>query len=133
LQGVVAALARWGLELMTSGPGPDDAVQPQWAALLGGLMLPAHLAPDDPEAQVVVGVESGTETMRVILRQGGFEIRRGTSPDSDVTLTGPAQLVCAVLSGLLSPGQASRRGLRITGARQLLHELVTAAPAGRPA
>jgi DNA-binding HxlR family transcriptional regulator len=132
LQGVVVALARWGLELMTSGPGPDDAVQPQWAALLGGLMLPARLAPDDPEEQVVVGVESGTETMRVILRQGGFEIRRGTSPDADVTLTGPAQLVGAVLSGLLSPGQASRRGLRITGARELLHELVTAAPAGRP-
>lgn len=129
LQGVLAALAQWGLELMTSGPDPDDSVQPQWAALLGGLMLPAHLAPDEPGAQVVVGVESGPETMRVILRRDGFEIRRGTSPDADVTLTGPAQLVGAVLSGLLSPRQASRQGLRITGSRELLHELVTSAPA----
>ena len=132
LQGVLAALAQWGLELMPSGPGPDDAVQPQWAALLGALMLPARLAPDEPEAQVVLGVESGPETMRVILRHGGFEIRRGTSPDADVTLAGPPELVGAVLSGLLTPGQASRQGLRITGARELLHELVTAAPAGRP-
>ncbi|WP_369241875.1 winged helix-turn-helix transcriptional regulator [Streptomyces sp. R21] len=127
LQGVLLALAQWGLGRMTTGPGPEDAVQPQWAALLGGLMLSDRLAPD---SEFILGVECGGEAMRLILRPGGFETRRGTAPDADVTLTGPAQLVGAVLSGLLSPSQATRQGLRITGARKLLHDLVSAAPTG---
>jgi DNA-binding HxlR family transcriptional regulator len=123
LQGVLSALARWGLERMTTGPGPDDAVQPQWAALLGGLLL-ADRVP--PRTQVVVGIECGPDALRAVLRPDGFEVRRGTAPEADVTLTGPAQLVAAVLSGRLSPGQATRQGLRITGARKLLHDLVNA-------
>lgn len=126
LRSVLHALAEWGLEQMTAGPGPEDAVQPQWAALLGGLMLPDRIAAG---TEVVMGIESEGEAMRVILCPGGFEIRRGTAPDADVTLTGRAQLVGAVLSGLLTPDQATAAGLRITGARQLLHDLVTA-PAG---
>jgi DNA-binding HxlR family transcriptional regulator len=125
LRDVVHALAQWGLERMTSEPGSEDAVQPHWAALLGGLMLSDHLAPG---TEVVVGIDSEGETMRAILRPGAFEIRRGTSPDADVTLTGRARLVGAVLSGLLSPNQATRQGLRITGTRQSLYDLV---PTGR--
>lgn len=128
LEGVLLALARWGLERM-GGPGPGDAVQPQWAALLGGLMLPERLAPD---TEVVVGLECEGEAMRVIVRPAGSEIRRGTAPDADVTLAGPAWLVGAVLSGSLSPDRATREGLRITGARQVLHDLLTTAPAGAP-
>lgn len=127
LQGVLRALAEWGLERMTTGPGPEDAVQLQWAALLGGLMLADRLAPG---TEAVLGIECDPEVMRVLLRPDGFEIRRGAAPDADVTLTGPAELVGAVLSGLLSPGRATRQGLRITGARHLLHDLVSAAPPG---
>lgn len=74
---------------MTTGPGPGDAVQPQWAALLGGLMLADRVPPD---AEVVVGIECGPDALRAVLRPGGFEMRRGTAPDADVTLTGPAEL-----------------------------------------
>ncbi|MEV6009686.1 winged helix-turn-helix transcriptional regulator [Streptomyces sp. NPDC051976] len=127
LEGVLLALTRWGLRRMTSGPGPRDAVQPQWMALLGGLELPGRLAPG---AEVTVGIECGDEAMHVVLRPDGFEIRRGADADADVTLSGPAQLVGAVLSGLLTPAQAADAGLRITGARALLQELVDAAPPG---
>jgi DNA-binding HxlR family transcriptional regulator len=139
LRGVLLALAEWGLERMTAGPVADDAVRPQWVALLGGLLLPDRLAPG---TEVVVGIEcvghqaaggietAGGEALHVILRPGGFEIRRGTAPAADVTLTGSAQLIGAVLSGLSSPGQATRQGLRITGDRQLLRDLVDAAPSG---
>ena len=127
LQGVLHALAQWGLERMTSGPRPEDAVQQQWVALLGGLMLSERLVPD---TRLVVGVESEAEAeaMHVILRPSGFEVRRGRAVDADVTLTGPAQLIGALLSGLLSPHEATRHGLRITGARQALNDLVSASP-----
>ncbi|GAA1352790.1 winged helix-turn-helix transcriptional regulator [Streptomyces beijiangensis] len=130
LQSVLHALAEWGLERMTTGPDPEDAVQPQWVALLGGLMLSDRLPVG---AEVVVGIESEGEVMRVTLGQEGFAIRRGATSDAapapDVTLTGPPQLVGAVLSGVLSPDRATSEGLRITGARRLLHDLV-AAPSG---
>ncbi|NUP36384.1 MAG: helix-turn-helix transcriptional regulator, partial [Streptomyces sp.] len=86
LRGVVRALAEWGLEGMGGGPGPDDAVQPHWPALAGALLLPAGAGPG---ARVVVGVESEGETLRMVLREGGFEIRRGGDPAADVTLAGP--------------------------------------------
>ena len=131
LQGVLHALAQWGLQRMTSGPRPEDAVQQQWVALLGGLMLSERLAPD---TQLIVGIETDAEaeTMHVTLRPSGFEVRRGRAAAADVTLTGPAQLVGALLSGLLTPDDATRHGLRITGARQSLHDLVTASPGDAP-
>jgi DNA-binding HxlR family transcriptional regulator len=131
LRSVLHALAEWGLERMTAGPGPDDAAQPQWVALLAGLTLSDRLPAG---TEVVVGIESEGETMRVTLRPEGFEIRRSGTPDADplpdVTLTGTAQLVGAVLSGMLSPAQAMGDGLRITGARHRLHDLVKASPPG---
>jgi DNA-binding HxlR family transcriptional regulator len=121
LQGVVRSLAEWGLDRMFSGPDAEDAVQPHWTVLFGGLTLPERLPPD---AQVVVGVESEGQTLRLVLTPDGFDIRRGTSPDADVTLTGSSQLVGAVLSGLLNPDEATDLGLQITGTAQVLHDLV---------
>jgi DNA-binding HxlR family transcriptional regulator len=124
LQDVLHALARWGLERMQPGAQAADAVQPQWSALFAGLELSPHVA---LETEVVVGIETGGEAVRAILRQGTFEIRRGTSPDADVTLVGQATLVGAVLSGLLTPDQAADLGLEITGAPSALTDLLHAA------
>ena len=122
LQEVVHALARWGLGRMQDGAEPGDAVQPQWTALLAGLELSPHVAPE-AEA-VVVGIETGDEAVHAILRHGAFEIRRGAASGADVTLSGEPQLVGAVLSGLLSPGQAAAHGLTIAGAPSVLAELL---------
>ncbi|MFC1441463.1 helix-turn-helix domain-containing protein [Streptacidiphilus sp. N1-10] len=130
LQDVVHALARWGLGRMLDGPEVGDAVQPQWTALFAGLELAPQVAPG---AEVVVGVEAGDEAVHAVLWHGAFEIRRGAARCADVTLSGEPQLVGAVLSGLLSPDQATAFGLAITGTPSVLTELlhVTAGPPAR--
>jgi DNA-binding HxlR family transcriptional regulator len=123
LQDVLHALGRWGMQRMTKGADAHDAVQPQWTALLAGLELSPHVAAD---AEVVIGIEIGGDTLRALVRRDSFEIRRGFAPDADVMLSGHAQLVGGVLSGLLTPAQASKRGLRITGRSSVLTDLVHA-------
>jgi DNA-binding HxlR family transcriptional regulator len=121
LQDVVRALAEWGLERMISGPDADDALQPHWTALIGGLTLPAGV---EPGAEIVLGVESEGETMRVILHRDGFQLRRGELPPADVTISGSSQLVGGVLSGLVTVAESARLGLRITGRRNVLTGLL---------
>lgn len=121
LQDVVHALSRWGLDLMPAGAQQEDAVQPQWTALYAGMELSPAVGED---AEVVVGVETGEEAVRVILRHDAFEVRRGTSPDADVTVSGPATLVGGVLTGLLSPKQGADLGVGITGADSVLTDLL---------
>jgi DNA-binding HxlR family transcriptional regulator len=121
LQDVLHALARWGLERMYTGAEDGDAVQPQWSALFAGWELSPQVV---PETEVVVGIETGGEAAHALLRQGSFEIRRGAAPDADVTLSGQATLVGAVLSGRLTPEQAADLGLGITGAPSLLAGLL---------
>lgn len=121
LQDVLHALARWGLERMRTGTEPEDAVQPQWAALFAGLDLSPNVP---PQTEIVVGIDTGGESVHVILRHGTFEIRRGTTPDADVTLAGPPPLVGAVLTGLLTRHQATDLGLRITGTPSVIADLL---------
>ncbi|CAG6394984.1 helix-turn-helix transcriptional regulator [Streptomyces cocklensis] len=125
LQGVVQALARWGMASMPSGPDAQDAVQPHWSAL-AWVLLPGRPSPD---AEVVVGIASEGETLCVVLRPAGdFEIRRGAARAADVTLAGTSMLIGAVLSGLLGAEAAEGLGLVIEDPRGLLPGLV-AAPA----
>jgi DNA-binding HxlR family transcriptional regulator len=133
LQDVLQALARWGLERMPAGAQAQDAVQPQWTALFGALELSPHVSPD---TEVVIGVETGGEAVRAVLRHDTFEIRRGNTPQADVTLSGHVELVGAVLSGQLTPDQAADRGLAIAGTPSVLTDLVHAnrlAASARPA
>jgi DNA-binding HxlR family transcriptional regulator len=121
LQDIVHALARWGLELMPVGAQDADAVQPQWLALYAGMELSPTVGED---AQVVVGVETNEEEVRTILRHDSFEIRRGTSPEADVTVSGPAAVVGGVLTGLVKPEQAAERGAEVSGAVPTLTDLL---------
>ena len=125
LQDVLHALARWGMHDMRRGAQAEDAVQPQWTALLGALDLSPQVPQD---SVVVVGVETGGEEVRAVLRHDAFEIRRGSTPEADVTLSGQAVLVGAVLSGRLTPDEAAGRGLQITGTPSVLADLLTRTP-----
>lgn len=133
LQDVVHALARWGRERMYSGAADGDAVQPQWSALFAGLELSPRVARG---AKVVVGIETGGEAVHATLRHGAFEVGRGAAPDADVTLSGPATLVGAVLTGRLTPQEAADLGLEIAGAPSALTSLLphpALSPAPSPA
>jgi DNA-binding HxlR family transcriptional regulator len=121
LEDVLHALARWGLILMPAGAQETDAVQPQWLAMFAGMELSATVSDD---AQVVVGVETGDEAVRAIMRHDSFEIRRGTAPDADVTVSGPPTAVGGVLAGLLSPEQGTELGAEVTGAASVLTDLL---------
>jgi DNA-binding HxlR family transcriptional regulator len=121
LEDVVHALARWGLDRMTAGAQDGDAVQPQWTALYAGMELSPAVSEN---AQIVLGVETGDEAVRAILRHDSFEIRRGTSPNADVTVSGPAVLVGGVLTGMLTPAQGTDLGAEITGADSVLTDLL---------
>jgi DNA-binding HxlR family transcriptional regulator len=123
LEDVIRALSRWGLDLMPSGAGDADAVQPQWTALYAGLELAPHVAPG---GQVVIGVESGGESVRAVLRHDDFEIRRGTAPEADVTVSGPPTLVGGIVTGLLTASQGRKLGAEITGAETVLTDLLAA-------
>jgi DNA-binding HxlR family transcriptional regulator len=121
LEDVLRALTRWGLPAMPSGPSEDDAVQPQWSALLAGLTLTAKLPAG---ATAVMAIETGSDSVRVVLRHRGYEIERDLDGDADVTLRGAAHLVGGVLSGLLSVAEATRMGLTVDGQADLLIDLV---------
>jgi DNA-binding HxlR family transcriptional regulator len=121
LEDVLRALTRWGLPAMPSGPSGDDAVQPQWSALFAGLTLTGKLPMG---TQAVIGVETGSESVRVALRHDGFAIERELGADADVTLRGSALLVGGLLSGLLTVAEATQLGLAVDGRADLLADLV---------
>jgi len=123
LEVVLRELARWGVPAMRTGPGVDDAVQPQWPALFAGLTLGENV---DTEADVAI--DTGSASVRVVLRRDGFEIVREGQADPDVTLSGAAVLVGGVLAGQLGVTEAADLGLTIEGDRALLTSLVTGQP-----
>lgn len=126
LEGVLHALARWGLARMRSGAADGDAVQPQWPALFAALELSPGVSAG---SEVTVGVETGGEAVHAVLRHGTFEVRRGSAPHADLTLSGEATLVGGVLSGVLTADQAAALGLHITGDPSLLGDLRSGATA----
>jgi DNA-binding HxlR family transcriptional regulator len=121
LEDVLRALTRWGLPTMPSGPSEGDAVQPQWHALFAGLTMTERVPAG---TQVAIGIETGNEPVRVVLRHDGFQIERGLYGEADVTLRGAAQLVGGVLSGFLSVTEATKLGLTVDGRADLLADLV---------
>ena len=129
LEHVVRALSRWALPAMPSGPRPTDAVQPQWTALLAGLNL-ASAVPAGSE--IVLLVDTGTEPVRVRLRNDGFTIDRLSGDGEDVALVGDAVLVGGVLTGLLSVKQATELGLTLSGRTELLTDLITTQAGATP-
>jgi hypothetical protein len=87
------------------------------------LELSPHVSPD---VDVVIGIETDGDAVSAVLRHDAFEIRRGNSTQADVTLSGQAELVGAVLSGLLTPDQAADRGVEIAGTPSVLTDLLQA-------
>jgi len=124
LEDVLRALIRWGLSSMPAGRRTRTPYSHSGApcSRRSPSRRPARRDRDH------VGIdtdEAPGEAVQAVLRHDGFEIHRGAAADSDVTLSGPAQLVGGVLSGLLTPTRASRHGLTIRGNRSALAGLLS--------
>lgn len=118
---VVRALSRWGVAAMPSGPSEHDAVQPQWSALFAGLNLSGTLPVG---SELVIGIETGGESVRALLRSDGFRIDRSAGDGADVTLRGAPSVVGGVFAGLLTVTEATGLGLTIIGRADLLADLL---------
>lgn len=125
LEDVLRALALWGVPSMPSGPARDDAVQPQWSALFAALTLTRAVP---AEAPLTLAIQTGIESVRVVVGADGFAIERGPGNDAEVTLRGSALLVGGVLSGLLTVAEATRAGLAVEGSSDRLAALVDHIP-----
>lgn len=121
LEDVLRALTSWGLPDMTAGPAETDVVQPQWSALFAGLALTERLSAGQ---HLTLGIQTGDASVRVTLDPSGYQIARGPAGDADVSMSGSAQVVGGVLSGLLTLTEAADLGLQIEGRADLLADLV---------
>jgi hypothetical protein len=113
---VITALVEWGLPTIPQTKD-GEAVRGTW---LGQLRLrdtqpaqgPLTIAIDTPEAPVHL-VSSDHES----------EIRRGRPAAADVRPSGQPRLIGGYLSGLLSPDEARRLGLQVSGEEAALRRL----------
>jgi DNA-binding HxlR family transcriptional regulator len=124
LKSVIYELGRWGTPLMAER-APDDVFRGEWLALQAALYL-AEAAPGHPP--VTIEVRTGEESMLIESADGKISTRPGTADHPDAVLTGPPQLILGVLSGLLDPDEAQRRGLRYEGDLEALHGMRRKAP-----
>ena len=118
LEGVLDALGRWGVPLM-SEPAEGDEFRSHW------LSFPVQLFLGDREPQrpaEVIELRASGAGEPVHVQVGGGEARqleqRVAHPDA--VLSGTPQLVLGLLSGHLDLAQARGRGLRYAGEPRLL-------------
>jgi DNA-binding HxlR family transcriptional regulator len=128
LRPVLDALGRWGVPLMRDADDADS-FRAQWLSLPVRMFL-ADTSPGEPPA--AIAIHAGTEAAVITVADGAVTLRTGEARDTvpDASLSGPPQLVLAVLSGRLSLGAAADRGLKSSGSRAVLARVL---PSGEAA
>jgi DNA-binding HxlR family transcriptional regulator len=124
LRPVLDALGSWGVPLMGEA-GDEDAFRAQWLAFPVRTFL-SDKSPGEPP--VTIGVRADGEAAVIEAGGGTVTIRTGEPGDPDASLDGPPQVVMAVLSGRLSPEDATAKGLRWAGSRAVLARVL---PSGK--
>ncbi len=121
---VIDALFVWGIPYMVDGPAPQDVFRGSW---LGGVAerFLADVDPDGPRITVELRTQEETVVLEVVA--GAVHARAGDGTPADVAISGDPHEMLGVLSGLLEPGEARRRGLRIEGDVTALDRLRAAA------
>src|SRR5437868_11425304 len=107
---VLEALGRWGGPLMAQRVG-SDSFRSHWLAWPLGLHLIDH-TPRQPPVAIEVRSGEGEAPMSVeTVGDGSVRVRPGRALHPDAIVSGPPELVVALLLGRLSLGQARARGL----------------------
>ncbi|HTU74549.1 MAG TPA: helix-turn-helix domain-containing protein [Trebonia sp.] len=122
LEPVLRALGWWGIRFMRQ-PADADEFRSQWLAYPVEFFLRDH-APDDPPA----AIELRTASDPAVIEIGGGRvgIRLGQHAAPDLVLEGGHQLMLGLLTGQLTVGEVTERGLRVSGDTRLLDRVLTA-------
>lgn len=116
---VVHALGRWGAPFMTERAA-TDAFRSHWLAMPLGLHL-MDRAPERPP--ITIEVRTGDEPVLVETVKGAVRVRPGAAEHPDAVVTGPPDLVVAVLLGRVDLAGARARGLRYDGDPEALRRV----------
>jgi DNA-binding HxlR family transcriptional regulator len=120
LEPVLKAIGAWAGPLLARY-GDEDSFQSHW------LVLPLRFygqdpTPDGPVAHIQLRPD-GDEPILVKLGAGGIDARVGTTPNPELTLTGPARTVGRLTLGRINQDDAVREGVHADGNVQLLQRL----------
>jgi DNA-binding HxlR family transcriptional regulator len=123
LRPVLEALGQWGIRYMT-GPAEGDEFRGQWAAFF--------LRDRDPGGPPVsVEVRSSSSPVVVEVSGGSVTTRLGPAAAPDLILQGEPHLILALFSGHLTAGEASDRGLELSGDASVLQRVLPEPAAAR--
>jgi DNA-binding HxlR family transcriptional regulator len=119
LRDVVNALGRWAGPLMLQPVG-TDAFRSHWMSYMVGTLFEGV---DPKRGDVTVEIRAGEMPMTLIATGGRVHLTRGTISKPDATLTGTPDGVIGLMTGLLSPAEASSRGVVLGGDTDALAKL----------
>ncbi|HZQ56659.1 MAG TPA: helix-turn-helix domain-containing protein [Acidimicrobiales bacterium] len=119
LRDVVFAIGRWAYPLM--GPiSEGDAFRSQWIVHPVSALFPG-VDPSRPE--LTIEVRCGGEPMTVRSAAGRVTVQEGQAAAPDLVLTGPPDVVIALLARRIDAPDAKARGLAVTGDARALRRL----------
>lgn len=119
LNDVLLALGRWGTRFMADPTG-DEVFRSHWLAL----PVSEYLSDRDPNGPAIsIEVRTGDESATIEAGAGHVRIRVGGAPSPDLVLSGAAPAILGLLIGRLTLAQARSRGLKATGATEVLERL----------
>jgi DNA-binding HxlR family transcriptional regulator len=108
---LIRELGRWGEGLLAERDD-DDEFRSHWLAVPFQLYL-SDRTPDRPP--ITIEVRTGDQPMVIETVEGTVRTRAGRAEHPDAVLTGPPELIMAVLTGNLDLADARARGLEFEG------------------
>jgi DNA-binding HxlR family transcriptional regulator len=122
LDPVIRALGWWGLRYM-AGPADADEFRSQWLSYPVEFFL-RDRDPGGPPASIELRADTDTGPAVIEVSAGQVRLRAGTASRPDLVLAGRPQLIAALLTGQLSAGDVTARGLEISGDAALLDRVL---------
>jgi DNA-binding HxlR family transcriptional regulator len=120
LEPVVKALGWWGIRYMGK-PADGDEFRSQWFAYPVDFFLQDR-APAAPPSSIEL--RTGADPAVIEVSGGAVRARVGSVPSPDLVLTGPPQLINALLTGQLTVAEVAARGLEISGDASVLDRIL---------
>jgi DNA-binding HxlR family transcriptional regulator len=124
LQGVLAALGRWGVRYMPE-PAEGDQFQSHWFAFPVSIFLHDH---DPGGPPVSIELRTGSSPAVIEVSGGSVCTRVGTAAAPDLVIRGEPRLMLWLFSGHLAAADAGDRGLEISGDASVLQRVLPKIP-----